>query len=605
MDKLIEQKFKEWESCVKDIEILQDLKNMQSDENLIVDAFYKELEFGTAGLRGIMGAGTNRMNVYTIMQVTKAIADYLVNVREVQNPKMVVTYDSRINSQKFAHITASILAENGVKCFITNGCKPTPYLSFLVRSLGCDMGVNITSSHNPKEYNGYKVYERFGCQIDEEIASEISIIKNKINPFDLLYKEFDFYVSQGMIEFVDEEYEEKYLNAVLKESLCKKVLQSFACNDDGVNKCGTNVNGIENKINLSDYNVNVENVEKCCKNCGNNNDLKIVYTALNGVGEPFVTRILNKIGINNLIYVKEQKEPNGNFATCPYPNPEKIEALAFALDYANKNDADLIIATDPDSDRLGVMARDGKTGKFEQISGNDVGLILCEYILSSLKEQGRLPKDFVVIRSIVTSPLVDEVVKAYGGKVVECLTGFKNIGGEIRKLEVASKEKQVLFAYEESCGYLKGTYVRDKDGIVASMLMCELARKLKKHGKTVVDKLNEIKSIYGSYLNNTISVKFGGVAGEKRKNEILSELHKNPLTEIAGDKVVKVVDFFNQTEFDIPKADVLKFCLQSGDIVILRPSGTEPLIKCYITVKNAEKSQKMADIINYINSILK
>lgn len=589
MDKLIEQKFKEWESRVQDIEILQDLKNMQSDENLIVDAFYKDLEFGTAGLRGIMGAGTNRMNAYTIMQVTKAIADYLVKVRKVQNPKMVVTYDSRINSQKFAHITASILVENGVKCFITRECKPTPYLSFLVRSLGCDMGVNITSSHNPKEYNGYKVYEQFGCQIGEEIAGEISLIKNKINPFDLHYKEFDFYLSQRLIEFVGEEYEEKYLNAVLKESLCKKVLQSFACNENGLNNCK----------------VNVESVEKYCENCGNNNDLKVVYTALNGVGEPFVTRILNKIGINNLIYVKEQKEPNGNFTTCPYPNPEKIEALALALDYANKNDADLIIATDPDSDRLGVMAKDGKTGKFEQISGNDVGLILCEYILSCLKEQGRLPKEFVVIRSIVTSPLVDEVVKVYGGKVVECLTGFKNIGGEIRKLEVVSKEKQVVFAYEESCGYLKGTYVRDKDGIVASMLMCELARKLKKHGKTVVDKLNEIKSIYGNYLNSTISVKFGGVSGEKRKNEILSELHKNPLTEIAGDKVVKVVDFLNQTEFDIPKADVLKLYLQSGDIVILRPSGTEPLIKCYITVKNAENPKKMEDVINYINSILK
>lgn len=588
MEKIIMQKFEEWKSGVEDLQLKGQLMQMQEDEEEIVDAFYKDLEFGTAGLRGIMGVGTNRMNDYTIMQVTKAIADYLVNVKGLQKPKMVVTYDSRINSKKFAHITASVLAENGVKCYITNGCKPTPYLSFLVRVLGCDMGVNVTSSHNPKEYNGYKVYEQFGCQIGEQVASEISKIRNEINPFHLHFEQFDFYLSKGQIEFVKEEYEEQYINAVLKQSLCKRAL------------LGVKDKNGENKLNKS--NINVGSVEKCCyKEAG---QIKIVYSALNGVGEPFVTKVLGRIGINNLIYVEEQKAPNGNFETCPFPNPEKVEALSLALKYAKENDADLIIATDPDSDRLGVMAKDAKLGEFVQISGNDVGVLLCEYILSVRKERGDLVREPIVIRSIVTSPLVDEVVKAYGGKVVECLTGFKNIGGEIKKLEDLNRENDVVFAYEESCGYLKGTYVRDKDGVVASMLICELARKLKKQGKTIVDKLNEIKSIYGNYINQMLSVKFGGVEGEERKIKILSNLHKNPPKEIAGENVVKVIDFLKQNELDIPKADVIKLFLQSDDTIILRPSGTEPLIKCYITVKNAENKKKMQDIIEYVNGVL-
>ena len=589
MEKYILQRFEEWKSNVKDLQLSEQLKKMQGEEGKIVDAFYKDLEFGTAGLRGIMGVGTNRMNVYTVMQVTKAIADYLISVKGVQNPKMVVTYDSRINSKKFAHITASILAENGVKCFLTKGCKPTPYLSFLVRVLGCDMGVNITSSQNPKEYNGYKVYEQFGCQIGEEVANEISKIRNEINPFNLHFEQVDFYLEKGEIEFVNEEYEAKYLNAVLRQSLCKraKLITEGKCEENKENKC----------------NINVESVGKSCKG-DEDEKIKIVYSALNGVGEPFVTKVLGQIGINNLIYVEEQKEPNGNFETCPFPNPEKIEALSLALKYAKENDADIIIATDPDSDRLGVMAKDKNLGEFVQISGNDVGVLLCEYILSVRKERVNLVKEPIVIRSIVTSPLVDEVVKAYGGKVVECLTGFKNIGGEIKKLEDAEREEDVVFAYEESCGYLKGTYVRDKDGVLASMLICELARKLKKQGKTLVDKLNEVKSIYGNYINKTISVKFGGIEGEEEKNKILANLHKNPPKEIAGEKVIKVIDFLNQNELDIPKADVIKLFLQSNDTIILRPSGTEPLIKCYITVKNAENKQKMEDIVNYVNCCL-
>ncbi|MGN1227744.1 MAG: phospho-sugar mutase [Christensenellales bacterium] len=548
-------KFNFWLNNAKDEDVVSSLKQMQGDAVQIESAFYKELEFGTAGLRGIMGAGTNRLNVYTIIQTTKAIATY-VNTLKEYGASVVITYDSRINSERFAKVASCVLASNGIKAYLTNGCKPTPYLSYLVKNLSCNMGINITSSHNPKEYNGYKVYEENGCQIGEEVASIISNIKNEINPFEEEFKDFECLLSGGLIEYVDEELENSYINAVYGESLLKQVAT---------------------------------------------NDLKVVYSALNGVGYSFVKRILEKIKQNNVILVSEQIEPNGNFTTCPYPNPEKIEAFSLALEYARGVNADLIFATDPDSDRLGVVVVQGND--FIKLSGNEVGLLLCDFILRTLKAKGELPSEPILIKSIVTSPLVDNIVKAYGGKVIQCYTGFKNIGNEIIKLEQKALAKNIVFAYEESCGYLKGTYAKDKDGIVASMLICELASELKVQGKTLCDRLNEIKAIYGNYENETISIKFDGVLGEKKKNEILSKIHNCPPKQIAGENIVKVVDFLNKNEYNLPSADVVKWYLQSGDEILIRPSGTEPLIKCYITVKNAENQGKMKSIIDAFNNL--
>ncbi|MBQ8749357.1 MAG: phospho-sugar mutase [Clostridia bacterium] len=560
-------KYNFWIKYATDEDVLASLKQMGGNEKEIEDAFYRDLEFGTAGLRGIMGAGTNRMNIYTIIQTARAMGEYLNSVSENvggcnSEKKIVITYDSRINSLKFAQITACVFADLGIKAYITKGCKPTPYLSFMVRELKCDMGVNVTCSHNPKEYNGFKVYENQGCQIGEDIANAILNIKDKINPFEIKVGNFDDYLNSGKIEYVDLASEDKYLQMVLNESLC-----------------------IE-------------------ENDAKNSNLKVVYTALNGVGESFVTRILNRIGFDDIIYVKEQIQPNGYFETCPYPNPEKIEALKLALEYARNNDADLIIATDPDSDRMGAVVKDNKTQEYVHLSGNEVGFLLCDYILRTRKEQGTLKFEPIVIRSIVTNPLVDEIVKAYGGKVIECLTGFKNIGGEIRKLELKGEDNKIAFSYEESCGYLKGTFERDKDGVSACMLICELARKLKKDNKTLIDRLNEIKQTYGAYLSKTISIRFEGASGEKVKNQILANLHTLPPKQLGGQKVVKVIDFLTQKILDIPQADVIKLILNEDDEVLIRPSGTEPLIKCYITIKNGEREEKLNKILEDINKIL-
>lgn len=545
--------YNKWIINVQDEELKNELQSMKNDMEKIQEAFYKNLEFGTAGIRGVMGAGTNRMNVYVIMQTTKAIAEFLL--QGAGQKSVAITYDSRINSQKFAHITASVLASCGIKVYITKQCSPTPFLSFLVKFLSCNMGINITSSHNPKEYNGYKVYNEQGCQIDDDVAKKISDIKQGIDCFKVQYEPFESLVLSGQIEYISQEMEERYLNAVYNESLQKKVDQN----------------------------------------------LKIVYTALNGVGEPFVTRILNRIGIKDIIYVEEQKHPNGNFTTCPSPNPEKIEAWNYALKYASENNADLLIATDPDSDRLSAIVKDG--GDYLHLTGNELGYILIDYILSSLKKQNKLPVKPVVIRSVVTSPLSDEIVKAYNGEIVQTYTGFKNLCGALRKFELQGRKDDVVLCYEESCGYLKGSYVRDKDGVCASMLICELACILKSEGKTIADKLREIKNKYGNYENETIIFRFDGIVNEQRKQNILREMHNKPLESIANDKVVKIVDFSIQNEYNLPKADVIKYILSSGDEVIVRPSGTEPLIKCYITVKNAQNTGKMNALKEYLGKL--
>ena len=544
-----------WQSNVTQKDLKSELDAMKYDNKRIEDAFYKTLEFGTAGLRGVMGAGTNRMNQYIIKQTTLAITKYLT--KNGGDKKAVITYDSRINSEKFAHLTASIFASNNVKVYITNGCKPTPYLSFLVGLLKADVGINITSSHNPKEYNGYKVYDEQGCQIGEEVAEEISEIRECINPFEINEDDFDELKNLGKIEYVDDENENKYITTVLKQRVFKGDI---------------------------------------------NNEIKIVYTALNGVGAPFAKRIFKEIGFSNAVYVQEQMEPNGNFTTCPYPNPELDDAISLAVQYAKKNNADYVLATDPDSDRLSVAYREKGTDNFRHLTGNEIGVLFAEFIFRNLKMQDKLPVNPVVVRSIVTTPWVDNIVKEYGGIVKETYTGFKNLCGEIRKLELNGEVDRAILAFEDACGYLKGSYVRDKDGVLACMLFMELLSEITHSNISIEDRLNEIKSRFGAYESKLYSVRFEGLDGEKQKNNILKHLRENEIETIGGQKVVKKIDFLNQTEYDLPASNVLKYIFESGDDLIIRPSGTEPLLKCYINIKggNLERLDLICKDIKYI-----
>ena len=549
------EKYELWQKNVCEKDLKNELDEMKNDAKRIEDAFYKTLEFGTAGLRGVMGAGTNRMNLYIIKQTTTAISKYLL--LNGGDKKVVVTYDSRINSEKFARLTASVFASNGIKVYITNGCKPTPYLSFLVRAFKANAGVNVTSSHNPKEYNGYKVYDEHGCQIDENVAEQISKIRENISPFEVKEKDFESLKNAGKIEFVNEENENEYLKAVLNERI---------------------------------FDLKV------------NNGNKIVYTALNGVGAPFIKRVFNELGFSNVVYVEEQMEPNGNFTTCPYPNPELDDAISLALKYARENNADYVLANDPDSDRLSVAYRKKGEDGFKHLTGNEIGVLLTEFIFRNLKAQGKLPKKPVVVRSIVTTPWVDYIVKDFGGEVKETYTGFKNLCGEIRKLELDGEVNRAILAFEDACGYLKGSYVRDKDGVVAVMLFMELLSELKNSNITMEDRIEQIKSKYGAYESNLYSVRFEGVDGEKQKNQILKHLRETEIQMIGGQKVVKRIDFLNQKEYDLPKSNVLKFIFESGDDLIIRPSGTEPLLKCYVNIKGGgtDRLDKISEDINYI-----
>ncbi len=547
--KSIEQKYNEWLQRACDEEVQNGLKKMASDEKTKAYAFFKDLEFGTAGLRGEIGAGTNCLNIYTIRKATQGIADCM---KEKGQKTACVSCDSRINSDLFMRTTAEVFASNGIKTYVTKELMPTPFLSYITREMKADVGVMITASHNPAKYNGYKVYGADGCQLTDASALEMTGYIERVDAFDVCSENIDTYIKNGTIEYISDEVISKYLDTV------------FA--------------------HRTDY----------------AEGLKVTYSAFNGTGYKLVPEILKRMKVEKLDLVLEQCYPDGNFTTCPYPNPEKREALALGIEQAKKNGSDILIATDPDADRVGTAVM--HEGEMVLLTGNNIGVLLADYLLKRKKEKGELPKNPVIVKTIVTTELVKKVASEYGAEVRDVLTGFKYIGDVIAKLEKAGEKERYILGFEESYGYLTGTYVRDKDAVNASMLIAEMTAHYKKQGKTLVAVLNDIYARFGEYEHKLCSYEFPGVEGNDKMKKILADLRANMPTEIAGKKVTKCVDYLTQTESDLPKANVLSFFMEDGSQLIIRPSGTEPLVKTYLTSaldkeRNAVRFEEMKEYL--------
>lgn len=530
-------------------DLLSELTSIKEDKEAINDRFYRDLEFGTGGLRGVIGAGTNRMNVFTVRRATQGFADYLN--QEYKNPSVAISFDSRIKSDVFSKAAAEVLAANGIKVHIYTELMPTPCLSFAVRQLKCQGGIMITASHNPAKYNGYKVYGEDGCQITLRVAE---IIIEKINSLDMFKdvktSSFDEELAKGNISYIGNDVIEAFYQNVLNEGI---------------------------------------NTDLCASS-----GLKVVYTPLNGTGNKPVREILKRIGISNVTVVKEQENPDGNFPTCPYPNPEIREALEVGLRYCKEVQPDLLLATDPDCDRVGIAVPDGKGG-FALFSGNEVGALLLEYICQQRIKKGTMPKDPIAVKTIVTTDIVNYIGEEYGVDIINVLTGFKFIGEQIGMLEAKGEEKRYIFGFEESYGYLSGGYVRDKDAVNASMLICEMAAYYRTQGITLLQARENLYKKYGVFYQTLYSFEFDGESGMKHMNEIMSNLRNDPPAEIGGLKVVKFEDYKestckdiatgNVTQLTLPKSNVLAFYLEGGCKAIVRPSGTEPKIKTYLTAK--------------------
>lgn len=537
-------------------DLINELKAIKDNKTEIYERFYKELEFGTAGLRGIIGAGTNRMNIYTVRKATQGLANYIHSLKK-DKASVAIAFDSRIKSDVFARESACVLAANGIKVFISKELQPVPVLSFTVRELKCVAGIMITASHNPAKYNGYKCYGEDGCQMTDISANAVYEQIKKIDIFkDIKICDFEKAIHEGMISFIDDEVYEKYLSNVKKQRINK--------------------------------NINIKP------------SFKVVYTPLNGAGNKLVRRALNDIGINNVIVVKEQEMPDGNFPTCKFPNPEVKEALNLAIDLALKENADLVLATDPDSDRVGIAVKNKEN--YVLLTGNEVGILLINYILSCRSNQGTLPNKPVAVKTIVSSEMVGQIASRYNCELRNVLTGFKYIGEQILNLEKNKEENRFMFGFEESYGYLAGTYVRDKDGVVASMLICEMAAYYAQFEKSLIDVLNELYDEYGYYQNSTSSFEFEGSAGMSKMADIMEKLRTHAPEKIAEKKVIKINDYILSETKDVltgksmpinlPKSNVLFYFLDGGATAIVRPSGTEPKIKLYVTSvgKNLEDS---------------
>ncbi len=540
--------YREWcEKAHEDAQLVQELSDIKNDNDAIYDRFYTTLKFGTAGLRGILGAGTNRMNIYVVRQATQGLANYIKN--NIGGGAVAITHDSRINSDLFMVEAARVLAANGIKVYITTELQPTPVLSYLVRHLGCVAGIMVTASHNPAKYNGYKVYGSDGCQMTDVASGMVYDEIQKLDMFDdIQLCDFDKAVQNGEIEYVADSVYDSYVAEVEKRQ------------------------------------VNVG----ACKG----SDLSVVYTPLNGAGNKLIRRVLGEIGVENLHIVKEQELPDGNFTTCPFPNPELKEALQKGLELCEKVGADLLLASDPDSDRVSIAVRKND-GTYRLYTGNEIGAMLTEYILSSRKALGTLPEKPIVVKTIVTTKIIKAICDKYGCEMRDVLTGFKYIGEIILGLEKSGEEERFVFGFEESCGYLSGSYVRDKDAVVASQLICEMAAYYKKQGKSLVDVIDGLYEEYGHYLNTTLDFYFDGAAGMQKMSDIMTVLRENGPTVIAGEKVVATADYLKSEakdittgtveHIDLPKSNVLSFTTESGNCAIVRPSGTEPKIKIYIT----------------------
>lgn len=541
-----------------DPDLCTELESIKDDNDAIVDRFYRDLEFGTGGLRGVIGAGTNRMNIYTVRRATQGFADYLN--QEYTNPSVAISYDSRIKSDVFSKAAAEVLAANGIKVHIYSELMPTPCLSWATRALKCQGGIMVTASHNPAKYNGYKVYGEDGCQITLRGAE---IILEKINSLDMFTgvktSSFDEELAKGNISYIGQDVIEDFYKHVLAEGI---------------------------------------NTDLCASS-----GLKVVYTPLNGTGNKPVREILKRIGITDVTVVKEQENPDGNFTTCPYPNPEIREALEVGLRYCNEVKPDLLLATDPDCDRVGIAVPDGNGG-YALFSGNEVGALLLEYICQQRIKKGTMPENPIAVKTIVTTDIVNLIGKEYGVEIINVLTGFKFIGEQIGLLEAKGEEKRYIWGFEESYGYLSGSYVRDKDAVDASMLICEMAAYYRTQGITLLQARENMYKKYGFFYQTLYSFTFEGASGMKKMADIMENLRNAHPTEIAGLKVIRFDDYKlstsknvvtgEVTELTLSKSNVLAFFLEGDSKVIVRPSGTEPKVKAYITSKQDTREEAEA-----------
>ena len=536
---------------LEDCDLKPELNKINGNEEEIKDRFAVALAFGTAGLRGVLGAGTNRMNIYVVRQATQGLANWVKT--QGGNQTVAISYDSRLKSDVFAKTAAGVLAANGINVRIYDALMPVPALSFATRYYKCNAGIMVTASHNPAKYNGYKAYGPDGCQMTDDAAA---IVYAEIQKTDVLtgakVMSFAEGVEKGLIKFVGDD--------------CKDAF--YAAIEDRQVRPGL------------------------CKTAG----LKLVYSPLNGSGLVPVTRVLNDIGITDITIVPEQEYPNGYFTTCSYPNPEIFDALKLGLDLAKEEGADLMLATDPDADRVGIAMK-CPDGSYELVSGNEVGVLLLDYIAAGRIEKGTMPKNPVAVKSIVSTPLADAVAEHYGVELRSVLTGFKWIGDQIAGLEADGEVDRFIFGFEESYGYLAGPYVRDKDAVIGSMLICEMAAYYRSIGSSLKQRLEEIYTEYGRYLNKVDSFEFPGLSGMDTMAGIMTSLRENPQADIAGIAVTKVTDYKNTAETGLPSANVLIYALENGCTVVVRPSGTEPKIKTYFTTKgkDLDEAQAMKD----------
>lgn len=542
----ITEEYNRWLQHTADNEAIhQELLAMQADQKLLEDAFYCDLAFGTAGLRGIMGAGTNRMNSYIVARVSQGVANYLK--QNHMQPAVVIGYDSRINSRSFAEITAEVFVGNGIKVYLWPELMPVPTVSFATRHLKAAAGIMITASHNPAQYNGYKVYGADGCQITTEAASSILAEINKLDIFaDVQQEAFAAAMSRKQISYIDE----AVYNAFLAEVKQQSVLFG-------------------------------EQVKQ---------DVAIVYTPLNGTGLKPVTQILEDTGYTNIKIVPEQRMPDGHFPTCPYPNPELPEAMRLGIEYARENNADLLLATDPDCDRVGVAVR-GELGEYRILTGNQIGVLLLDYICGQRSKHNKLPEAAVMIKTVVTTAMAEQVAASYGVRTINVLTGFKYIGEQIGLLEQQGLESNYIFGFEESCGYLSGAYVRDKDGVNAAFLICEMYSYYATQGVSLLQKLEELSRKHGFCINLSCSYEFKGSTGLETMQRIMNSL-RSGVYELAGKRVLSVLDYAKGMD-GLPAENMLQFVLEDNCSVIVRPSGTEPKLKTYIYVSAASEAQAM------------
>lgn len=547
---LYKEKYNDWlSSTVVDDVMKNELRSIK-DEKEIEDRFYKDLDFGTGGLRGIIGAGSNRMNIYTVSKATQGFANYL-NGR-FENPSVAIAYDSRNMSKEFSKAAALTLCANNVKVYLYEGLRPTPMLSFAVRELNCTGGIVVTASHNPKEYNGYKVYDEFGGQVTDEKANIIINEVNKINNFDMIKSiSEEEAIEKNLLVYIGEDVDKLYVNRVKGLTIRKELVKEKA------------------------------------------SDLKVIYTPIHGSGNMPVRRVLKELGYTGVSVVKEQEMPDGNFPTASYPNPEEPAVFKLALDMAKEENPDVIFATDPDCDRIGVVVKDSE-GEYRVLTGNQTGLLLTQYILDSLKEENKLPENGVVIKTIVTTDGAKKIAEAYNVELMEVLTGFKYIGEKIQGFE-ENKDKTYLFGFEESYGYLAGDFVRDKDAVIASMLIAEMTLFYKEEGKSLYDALIELYEKYGFFKETLVSFELKGKEGAEKIGKCIDSLRNEELKEVNGVKVNVKYDYKLSTEeniltgdkkeINLPKSNVLKFVLENGSWFVVRPSGTEPKMKAYVAVQ--------------------